>query len=308
MNTTLSVYFGSDRTYIALLNTAREGIEVMHANVFPHALKSELDINHLSQLITKDLAPFHGMVQEVTFSIPIEKVYIYQVPNADLSRKAEIKELLSAEIQAVEPGKTPDDFLIMLIPGNTSDNGSKHMLAVLTDLELINLCKKCLSGFKVKISFAQNSQFAAHSACIANYPEYAGKSIAIFGVQHHFIDVSVLHAGNLAFYSLYGIPEGEDFGSVCVKILTSTLPTYLADIPTPDLVLLYGEGLRKDLLDVLSQTVTNPTQRFNAFRSLLSSGSLAVSAISLCDKTAHLFPPVIGAYLKPLQEKEITYL
>ncbi|MFM7157031.1 MAG: hypothetical protein ACKO0Y_04385, partial [Bacteroidota bacterium] len=78
MNTTLSVYFGSDRTYIALLNTAREGIEVMHANVFPHALKSELDINHLSQLITKDLAPFHGMVQEVTFSIPIEKVYIYQ--------------------------------------------------------------------------------------------------------------------------------------------------------------------------------------------------------------------------------------
>jgi hypothetical protein len=41
---------------------------------------------------------------------------------------------------------------------------------------------------------------------------------------------------------------------------------------------------------------------------LLASGSLGVSAISLCNKAAHLFPPVIGAYLKPLQEKEVTYL
>ncbi|MFN5006459.1 MAG: hypothetical protein ACK5GO_03080 [Ignavibacteria bacterium] len=308
MNTTLSVYFGSERTYVALLNTAREGLEVMHANVFPQALKSEYDIPHLSQMIAKDLAPFHGMVQAVNFSIPIEKVYIYQVPNADLSRKAEIKALLNEEIKAVEPEKTTDDFSIMLIPGNASEDGSKHMLAVLTDHALLNLCKECLSGFKVPITFTQNSQFAAHSACITNYPEYAGKSIAIFGVQDHFIDVSVLHAGNLAFYSLYGIPEDEDFGSVCGKILTATLPAHLPDIPSPDLVLLYGEGLKKNSLDALSIAVNNPTQRFNAFRSLLASGSLGVSAISLCNKAAHLFPPVIGAYLKPLQEKEVTYL
>jgi len=308
MNTTLSVYFGSERTYVALLNTAREGLEVMHANVIPQALKSEYDIQNLSQMIAKDLAPFHGMIQAVHFSIPIEKVYIYQVPNADLSRKAEIKALLNEEIKAVEPEKTTDDFSIMLIPGSASEDGSKHMLAVLTDKALLNMCKTCLAGFKVPVTFTQNSQFAAHSACMINYPEHTGKAIAIFGVQDSFIDVSVLHEGNLAFYSLYGIAEGEDFGSVCIKILTSILPTYLPDIPSPDLVLLYGEGLKKDLLDVLSASVTNPTQRFNAFRSLLASGSLGVSSMALCNKAAHLFPPVIGAYLKPLQEKEITYL
>ena len=121
MNTTLSVYFGSERTYISLLNTAREGIEVLHVNAFPQTLRNEDDIQILSQIISKDLAPYFGMVQMVNFSIPIEKVYIYQVPNADLSRKAEIKALLNEEIQQAEPEKTADDFSIMLIPGHATE-------------------------------------------------------------------------------------------------------------------------------------------------------------------------------------------
>lgn len=305
MNTTLSVYFGSERTYIALLNTAREGMEVLHVNAFPQTLRNEDDIQILSQIISKDLAPYFGMVQMVNFSIPIEKVYIYQVPNADLSRKAEIKALLNEEIQQVEPEKTADDFSIMLIPGHATEDGSKHMLAIMTDLALIDMCKKCFSSFKVPIKFTQNSQFSAHSACMMNYPEFANKTIAILGVQERFIDVSVLSEGNLAFYSLYGIPEQDDFGSVCAKILTSVLPQY---IPSPDLVLLFGEGLRKDLLDTLSHAVTIDTMRFNAFRGLLSTTSLGISAITLCNKAAHVFPPAIGASLKPLQEKEIVYL
>ena len=71
MNTTLSVYFGSERTYISLLNTAREGIEVLHVNAFPQTLRNEDDIQILSQIISKDLAPYFGMVQMVNFSIPI---------------------------------------------------------------------------------------------------------------------------------------------------------------------------------------------------------------------------------------------
>ena len=51
MNTTLSVYFGSERTYISLLNTAREGIEVLHVNAFPQTLRNEDDIQILSQII-----------------------------------------------------------------------------------------------------------------------------------------------------------------------------------------------------------------------------------------------------------------
>lgn len=305
MNTTLSVYFGSERTYIALLNTAREGMEVLHVNAFPQTLRSEDDVPMLSQIISKDLAPYFGMVQMVNFSIPIEKVYIYQVPNADLTRKAEIKTLLNEEIKQVEPEKTADDFSIMLIPGHATEDGSKHMLAVMTDLALIDMCKQCFAPFKVPLKFTQNSQFAAHSAGILNYPEYAKKTIAILGVQNRFIDVSVISEGNLAFYSLYGIPEKEDFGSVCGKVLTSVLPQYL---PPPDIALLYGEGLRKDLLDALSSAVTIPTMRFNAFRGLLSTTSLGISSIALCNKAAHVFPPVIGASLKPLQEKEIVYL
>ena len=305
MNTTLSVYFGSERTYISLLNTAREGIEVLHVNAFPQTLRNEDDIQILSQIISKDLAPYFGMVQMVNFSIPIEKVYIYQVPNADLSRKAEIKALLNEEIQQAEPEKTADDFSIMLIPGHATEDGSKHMLAIMTDLALIDMCKKCFSSFKVPIKFTQNSQFSAPSACMMNYPEFAHKTIAVLGVQERFIDVSVLTEGNLAFYSLYGITADDDFGSVCIKILTSVLPQYL---PSLDLALLYGEGLRKDLLHTLSHAVTVDTMRFNAFRGLLSTTSLGISDIALCNKAAHVFPPAIGASLKPLQEKEIVYL
>jgi hypothetical protein len=305
MNTTLSVYFGSERTYITLLNTAREGMEVLHVNAFPQTLRNEDDIPMLSQIIAKDLAPFFGMVQAVNFSIPIEKVYIYQVPNADISRKAEIKALLDEEIKQVEPEKKADDFSIMLIPGHATEDGSKHMLAVMTALDLIDMCKRCFSSFKVPVSFTQNSQFAAHSACMVNYPEYARKTIAILGVQDRFIDVSVLSEGNLAFYSLYGIPEKEDFGSVCGNIFTNVLPQY---IPAPDLALFYGEGLRKDLLDALTDAVTIKIMRFNAFRGLLSTTSLGISSIALCNKAAHVFPPAIGAGLKPLQEKEILYL
>ena len=130
-------------------------------------------------------------------------------------------------------------------------------------------------------------------------------AVGILGVQERFIDVSVLTEGNLAFYSLYGITADDDFGSVCIKILTSVLPQYL---PSLDLALLYGEGLRKDLLDTLSHAVTVDTMRFNAFRGLLSTTSLGISDIALCNKAAHVFPPAIGASLKPLQEKEIVYL
>ena len=212
---------------------------------------------------------------------------------------------MNEEIQQAEPEKTADDFSIMLIPGHATEDGSKHMLAIMTDLALIDMCKKCFSSFKVPIKFTQNSQFSAHSACMMNYPEFAHKTIAILGVQERFIDVSVLTEGNLAFYSLYGITADDDFGSVCIKILTSVLPQYL---PSLDLALLYGEGLRKDLLDTLSHAVTVDTMRFNAFRGLLSTTSLGISDIALCNKAAHVFPPAIGASLKPLQEKEIVYL
>ena len=305
MNTTLSVYFGSERTYAALLSQAKQGKEVLHVGVYPIVLKEETDIPLIAEEIKKDFASFHGMVHVINYSIPIEKVFIYQLPAVDPSQKDAIRAMLDDEIQKVEPEKKQNDYAIMVLPGNSSQEDEQHMLAVLTDKSYLSMCEKALSGFKAPIKFTQNSQFAAHSAFIHNYPEYVGKTVAILGVQERFIDVSVINEGNLAFYSLYGIADDEDFGSVCAKIFTSILPQYL---PKPDLALFFGEGLSKDLLDPLAISLTVPVMRLNAFRMLLSGETLSVGELQLCSKAAHLFPPVIGASLPALQAKEIMNL
>ena len=67
-------------------------------------------------------------------------------------------------------------------------------------------------------------------------------------------------------------------------------------------------GLEKKLMDILAEGVTVPVKRLNAFRNIIPAPTLTVAAITLCGKTAHVFPAVLGAMLPPLQEKDCIRL
>lgn len=305
MKTTLAVYFGIDRTYAAIFCQNAQGIEVLHIGIFPQILQKPEDIQAIASLLKKEFAPFSSMIQECHFSIPIEKVFIYQLPPTAIENTEEIKAMLAHEIRQSLPDAVLSDFDIYIIPGSTPSVPAPYLLAILTEQAYVHMCKQALSIFNAPIKYAQNSQFAAHSAFAYNYPEYAEKTAVIFGVQEKFMDVSVIHNNQLAFYSLFGIPSQENFGSIAIKVMTSILPQY---IPTPDIALLYSNGLEKQLMDILAEGVTVPVSRLNAFRNIIPAPTLTVSAITLCGKTAHLFPAVLGAILPPLQEKDCIRL
>lgn len=304
MDSTLSVYFGADRTYVGIMGTGEKGAELTYVNTTPSVIKSENDYLDVLMELEVFLPPVAAGVGRLNMCVPAENVFVHQFPAVEKNNREQLKSLLQFEIKQAYPLHTLDDFSTTVYPLAPRLDGREMMLAVMMDKKYLMACEFVLGVAALPLENTSISQFAAHAALLFNYPEHAGNTVVLFTVQESFVDVSVLKKGRLAYYNLVNLPKGGDLGAVCNaetdKILAGKVVSFI------DEAFLLGPALTKDAFTAACGALTVPARRMNAFRKMTT--QLGQRERDYCARTAHLFPPCIGAALPDAHADEAIRL
>ncbi len=301
MQPTLSVFFGSNRTYISAFTSSDKGLELTYVKTIPQIV-SETDEQaediQAAFMEIGDFLPQNLALQHVC--LPIENVFVHQFPAVKTDIIEDVHQLLALEIRQTYPMYSLEDFNAFVLPLTPCLDGREMMLAVLIDKKYEHTCELASFQLGVPIKSTVVSQFAAHAALLYNYPEQVENTVIVFGIQEHFADVSVLRSGALAYYGLLPLNAKTNIPELFEQELEKLLSEY---IPFADAAFVYGIGLTPALFREIKSSLSLPVQRLNAFRMMTT--PLDPSTREYCARNAHLFPPIVGAVLPELQAAEI---
>lgn len=300
METTLSVFFGTDRTYVGMIGQGEKGVELHYVNTVPSVLKGENDYLDVLMELEAFLPPIAAEAKRLQMCIPAENVFVHQFPAVARNNVDQLKALLQFEIKQAYPLHTFDDFSTTVYPLVPRLDGKEMMIAVMIDKKYLMACEFVLGVAAIPLDRTGISQFAAHGALLYNYPEHAENTVALFTVQESFMDVSILKKGKLAYYNLISLPRHEDLGAVCNAEIEKLLAgQYVSFI---DEAFMLGSGLTQADLAAASKVLSIPVRRFNTFRMMTT--KLSQRDREYCARTAHLYPPCIGAALPDIHAGE----
>ncbi|MFN8360868.1 MAG: hypothetical protein U0264_13220 [Candidatus Kapaibacterium sp.] len=301
MQPTLSVYFGSNRTYLSAFTSSDKGLELAYVKTIPQIVSETEELAEDVQAAFMELGDV--LPQNLAFQhlcLPIENVFVHQFPAVKTDVVEDVQQLLALEIRQTYPMYSLEDFTSFVLPLTPCLDGREMMLAVLIDKKYLHTCEMVAFQLGLPIKSTVVSQFAAHAALLYNYPEQAENTVIVFGIQEHFADVSVLRSGSLAYYGLLPLNAKTNIPELFEQELEKLLSEY---IPFADAAFVYGIGLTPALLREIAGTLSLPVQRLNAFRMMTT--PLDPADREYCARNAHLFPPIVGALLPELQAGEI---
>jgi len=293
MESTLSVFFGTDRTYVTLLAQGKKGAEITYINSIPSTVKDENDYLDVLMELESFLPPIAAGAKQLRMCIPAENALIHQFPAVSRANIDQIKSLLQLEIKQAYPLMTLDDFSTVAYPIATSTGGREMMIAIMLNKKYLMACEFVLGVTALPLERTVVSQFAAHASLLYNYPEQRENTAVIFAAQESFIDVSILKKGRLAYYNLIPLQRNANIGKVCSdeieKILNGKIVSFV------DGAFLLGPGLTKSGFESAVKALSIPVRRLNAFRMMTT--SLSEREREYCIRTAHLYSPCIGTSL-----------
>lgn len=293
MESTLSVFFGTDRTYVGLLEQGKKGAEITYVNSVPSTVKDENDYLDVLMELEAFLPPIAAGAKRLRMCIPAENALIHQFPAVSRANTEQIKSLLQLEIKQAYPLMTLDDFSTTAYPLAPAVGGREMMIAIMLNKKYLMACEFVLGVTALQLERTVVSQFAAHASLLYNYPEYRENTTTIFSVQESFIDVSVLKKGRLAYYNLIPLQRNANLGNVCNEEIEKILGSKI--VPFVDDAFLLGPGLTKSGLESAVKVLSIPIRRLNAFR--MMTAGLSEREREYCIRTAHLYSPCIGAAL-----------
>lgn len=305
MKTLLTVFFASDRIYLAVVKTPTKGLALAYINSTETSLdlenpsnpQSKKAINEFENLL--DDIPF--MIDETYITLPVESVLVSQFPGKHGISEKELKQLISLEIRQSYPTLSPADFKSTVIPLAEMKDNTKTMLGVIISNKIFETCTNIFSSKDLKINNIEISQLNAHSAFLYNYPEHSFKTVVLFGIQGQFIDVSVLQSGKPIYYNLLSFTDAKQFNQIIKIEVNKLLSDYVGFL---DAAYFFGTDLNKNLMNSAKNSLKefiSDVGRLNAFRMLIT--KLDDRTRQYCSRTQHIYPPCIGACLPSYQEK-----
>lgn len=304
MKKNLSLAFGTDRTYLTLIENQPNGLALKYASVTSQAFDIEnFDspfnkeaLQELIELIENIKLPF----DYINISIPIETAFVSKFPGRPNISTKEILSIVNIEIRQLYPQYDPSEFptYIFRLP---ELNKIPYYLAVIIPKKIYQNTKKITSAINRLAEKIELSQFNSHYSMLYNYPEFFDKHVALFNIQDNFIDFSTISGKNLLSYDLLKFSSPEELPNTIkesiIKINTEN------GVPV-EIVFLFGYGLNREIFDLISNTlskVVKEIKRLNAFRMFRS--EVNYSLRELCSTFAHLFPPCVGASISSYHEK-----
>lgn len=302
MEPVISVFFDSDRTYVALLEPDAKGYSLAYIN----STRQPVDLTGSGEAMDSITAvvELHEVFMEIAgaasvanVTLPMESVFVHQFPApVDLSEQ-QITELVRFEISQHFPNQDTEAFMSIVYPMCPRLDGTRMMIAVIMERSMIKLVHELMQPLGAEISRIDVAQIAAHNTFAYNYPETGGTSFIVFGVQERYIDVSVVKNSELCYYQLTPLADPAQIGEVCEEQLTKVLDEYVSFV---DSAFLFGSGLTQDMFVAATKKMTIPVLRLNAFR--MVSTTLGDRERAYCTRVAHIFPPCIGNILPELRQ------
>lgn len=303
METTLSVFFGMDKTYIAMTAPGDKGLQLQYVNAISQTVRGEQEYLEALTSMESFLPEIAKKASRLVMTLPIENVFVHQFPSVENKEVSRVQRLLEFELKHSYPHHTVEDFSTSMYPMTKRTNGAAMMLALMMEKKYMMACEFVLGVAGLPVDAVYASQFAAHAALLYNYPEYEEQTAMVLGVQDQFLDVSVMKAGETVYYNLLPMQNTSDFAEICEKEVEKLLSGYVAYI---DVALAYGSGLNKSMLDSCVGVVSAPVQRLNPFR-MTTAAALSPEQRVFCQKSAHLFPACIGSALpNPMEKNKIV--
>ncbi len=297
MSKTLSVFFSTDRTYVTLTEKKNNNIELNHIDSTNHAINfdqySDIDSFKSSKELTRILEKIDTQnIARIAISLPGSNALVTQFPGSEDMSRDNVRKLVGLEIRQAYPQFKFADFSTNVIPLGERKTGENLMVAVIISKQDYEICRELLQNIHHTIDHVEISQINAHSAFMHNYPEFADKNAALFGLQDKFVDISLIRNGKPRYFNLASMPSEENIREICESELDNILKLCCDRI---DHAFFFGIGLNKDIFDI-GKRVTGEkginAQRLNAFRML--STKMDERTRKYCERTAHIYPPCIG--------------
>jgi hypothetical protein len=309
MNKMLSVYFSSERTYLAVTESTAKGLSLVYLNATETPVDLEVADDKNLEIAAQEMnALVHELgddIERLSITLPSDNVLVTQFPYKPNMAAEDVKKLVEIEIKHAYPQFNYNDFISSVIHFAPRLDGKQMAMAEIIPKQSFISCRQLLQKVNLPISNIETSQLNAHTAFLYNYPEQAATVTAIIGVSKNFVDISVIKDKTPLYYSLAALKDPKDIGKVVEAELDKILTDYVTFV---DCAYLYGEGLTKEMVDIVTSTLLGLVMevgRLNAFR--MFSSNLDARHREYCTRTAQIFPPCIGGCLPAYHQKVKLY-
>ena len=298
MKQILSVFFNTDRIYLTAVEPTAKGLILRYVNSTESYFDLENPQDDSSVLCSQELEIYLSEmnpddIEKICVTIPAENVLVTQFPGMSGMTNDELRELVNLEIRQTYKLIDYDNFVSSVVPLMPRRDGKKMMLAAMIQKKIIATCKNMLLALNRPIDRIDIAQLNAHNSFLYNYPEHLINTVAIFGIQKQFIDVSLIVEGMPVCYYVVSMNAPSQLIEICSAELARLKREYAERL---DCVYYFGLGLNQQIMTSLenaSYEFTNQVGRMNAFRMMTT--NLVKRDRDYCSRTAHVFPPCIGA-------------
>lgn len=297
MDTTLSLYFNTDRTYLTVVEKRDNGLWLRHID----STLTHIDIENIESDESREgLTQVHQALLEipieitrVTATLPAESVLVSQFPGSSKMSSSELKKLVNLELRQLYPQFSYSDFALNLIPFLPNNKTKAQMLAVMVENAHFDIVQNIISPLDRPLSRIDISQLNAHNAHVFNYPQELNKNIALLSVQKPFLDFSIIRNGKPLYYSAIRVNNDDDIASLFEQEITKAKTDY---VDTIDSAYYFGASLTKEISLSCWETsmmMGFEGKRLNPFRMLKT--DLDERTKEYCSRVFHLYPACIGA-------------
>jgi Tfp pilus assembly PilM family ATPase len=185
-------------------------------------------------------------------------------------------------MNSVTPAEGTDDFLIIAVPGST-----------------VEFIKRIFKLCSLSLSVVDIDHFSAEHALRRNYDEdLAGKNVLLIGVKKGRVDFGFIADRKFCYYTYSKYYSAPEFNLSIARKFNSLTESRLSRIEI-DHVLLYGDEIKHDTLELLKKNTNAKVELMNPFESV-SSSSLFLKNEEL-RKVAYRYSPSCGVALRSLE-------
>lgn len=296
MKSNLSIYFGTDKTYLALIESRPKGLCLKYINSTNHPI----DLDNPENPNSKDgLDEFFDLVEKspkqyhfINLALPLELALITQFPARPNISKDEIMSIVNIEMRQIYPQFDPVQFPTYLFQLKERKKNSFY-LAVIIPRKIYENIKKITMRLNHLVEKIEISQVNSHNALLYNYPEFFDKDVGVFNIQEGFVDFSIINGKQFISYSLIKYNKVEEIPDLIIKNMESVRKEIGV---SPEACFLFGISLTRELFESIASRIskhTSTVKKLNPLR--MFTANLSERERAYCSRIAHILPPCIGA-------------
>lgn len=298
MKKVLSIFFNTDRTYIAKVANHPNGLILEYLNATN--LPIDLDSLHTDEQIEafteidKIIEQAGTDFDNMSIVFPADSLLISQMPSKKGITREEIMSLISIELKRTFPSLNITNFQIQIF--QLGDNKSKvnKQIAVVYQNNDLSVFEQYFQKYEKEINFPYVSQIAAANCFMYNYPELKDKNAAVVGIQNNYLDFCVLSNGNLVSFGLENYSSLEQIPIALEHQIEKALNEIIDDLSGG--IYFYGRDINQQTFISCWETAMifgAEGKRLGTFRMLKS--ELDQRDLEYTYKTAQYYAPCIGA-------------